>query len=116
MASTFTRSCIRISRVVGFTGATPTPQLPMMTVVTPCHVEHALRRQAVAPADRPDEAVLHSEVAHEAGAAGAVDDPRVLDQQVEHGAIFLSLPPARFQRGYCRTVYSPNRSCAERLR
>ena len=40
MASTLTRSCIRISRVVGFTGATPTPQLPMMTVVTPCHGEH----------------------------------------------------------------------------
>ena len=39
MASTLTRSCIRISRVSGFTGATPTPQLPMMTVVTPCHGE-----------------------------------------------------------------------------
>jgi hypothetical protein len=31
---------MRISRVLGFTGATPTPQLPMMTVVTPCHGEH----------------------------------------------------------------------------
>src|SRR4026208_1649271 len=40
MASTLTRSCMRISRVSGLTGATPTPQLPMMTVVTPCHGEH----------------------------------------------------------------------------
>ena len=28
------------SQVSGLTGATPTPQLPMMTVVTPCHGEH----------------------------------------------------------------------------
>ena len=30
---------MRISRVSGRTGATPTPQLPMITVVTPCHGE-----------------------------------------------------------------------------
>ena len=47
-------------------------------------VEHALGGQAVAPADRADETVLDAEVAHEAGAAGSVDDPRVLDQQIEH--------------------------------
>ena len=43
MASTFTRSCMRISRVSGFTGATPTPQFPMTTVVTPCHGEQVSR-------------------------------------------------------------------------
>jgi hypothetical protein len=53
-------------------------------------VEHPVGRVSVALADRPDETVLHAEVAHEARHAGAVDDPRVLDQQVEHERV-LSL-------------------------
>ena len=37
MASTLTRSRIAISRVSGRQGAMPTPQLPITTLVTPCH-------------------------------------------------------------------------------
>jgi hypothetical protein len=37
MASTLTRSRIAISRALGLHGAMPTPQLPMITLVTPCH-------------------------------------------------------------------------------
>ncbi len=37
MSSTPSISSIRKSRPSGRTGAKPTPQLPMTTVVTPCH-------------------------------------------------------------------------------
>src|SRR4029453_16381529 len=100
MASTFTRSCMRISRVSGFTGATPTPQLPMMTVVTPCHgeqvtsgaggqdqavgVDDSLRGLAVARADVPDDAVLDPERTHEAGSTGSIADARVLVHDINH--------------------------------
>jgi hypothetical protein len=53
-------------------------------------VEHPLGRAAVRLAHRPDDAVLHPEVAHEARRARPVTDPRVLDQQVEHEPV-LSL-------------------------
>ena len=36
IASTLTRSRMAISRALGLQGAMPTPQLPMMTLVTPC--------------------------------------------------------------------------------
>jgi hypothetical protein len=37
IASTLTRSQAAISRTAGLHGASPTPQLPITTDVTPCH-------------------------------------------------------------------------------
>ena len=39
MPSTFSSICISRRRLSGFAGATPKPQLPMTTLVTPCHGE-----------------------------------------------------------------------------
>ena len=39
IASTCTRFQVAMSRSAGLHGANPTPQLPMITVVTPCHDE-----------------------------------------------------------------------------
>jgi hypothetical protein len=43
IASTLTRSHVAISCTPGLHGAIPTPQLPIITVVMPCHEEQVIR-------------------------------------------------------------------------
>jgi len=48
MSSIASMSSIRKSRLSAFTGAKPTPQLPMTTVVTPCQLDGVISGSQVA--------------------------------------------------------------------